>query len=289
MKLQFKYYVLFALVGVFSFGEINAQNKVLIIGIDGTRPDALLAAKTPNLDKLWQNGAYTFKAKTDDLSWSGVCWTSMLTGVWKEKHNVYGNGYENPNTEEYPHFFNLARQQQPNLRTYSIINWSPIHNILKETDATVMTHKLTDGLVTKSVTSALKNEDVDAMFVHLDNVDHAGHSTGFTPSNPKYIRAIEKTDKKIGKIVKALKKRKNYANENWLILVSTDHGGSGTNHGEATPEHTTTFYIASGKDVEKGEIQKQVYITDVAVTALKHLNIVLKDEWKLDGHVSGLK
>lgn len=269
--------------------EIQAQNKVLILGIDGCRPDALLAAKTPNLDKLWQNGAFSFKAKTDDLSWSGVCWTSMLTGVWKEKHNVYGNAYENPNIEDYPHFFNLAKQQQPDLRTYSIINWSPIHKILQENDATVMKNKITDGLVTSSVAKALKNEDVDVMFVHLDNVDHAGHSTGFTPDNPKYIRAIEKTDKNIGKILKSLKKRKNYDHENWLILVSTDHGGSGTNHGEATLEHTTIFYIASGKDVEKGEIQKQVYITDVAVAALKHLNIDLKDEWQLDGHVSGLK
>lgn len=289
MKFQFKYYALIALVAIVSFGQLQAQNKVLIIGIDGTRPDALLAARTPNLDQLWENGAYSFKAKTDDLSWSGVCWTSMLTGVWKEKHNVYGNGYENPNTEEYPHFFNLARQQQPDLRTYSIINWSPIHKILNNNDATVMKHKLTDGLVTKSVSKTLRNEDVDVMFVHLDNVDHAGHSTGFTPDNPKYIKAIEKSDKNIGKILKSLKKRKNYANENWLILVSTDHGGSGTNHGEATPEHTTIFYIASGKDVKKGEIQKQVYITDVAVTALKHLDIAIKDEWQLDGNVSGLK
>lgn len=289
MKFQFSFNILIALLAVCSFGQLHAQNKVLILGIDGCRPDALLEAKTPNLDKLWQNGAYTFKAKTDDLSWSGVCWTSMLTGVWKEKHKVYGNGYENPNVKEYPHFFNLAKQQDPDLRTYSIVNWSPVHNILQENDATVMKHKLTDGLVTKSVSSTLKNEAVDVMFVHLDNVDHAGHSTGFTPNNPKYIKAIENTDKNIGKIVKALQKRKNYANENWLILVSTDHGGSGTNHGEASAEHTTTFYIASGKDVEKGEIQKQVYITDVAVTALKHLNIAIKDEWKLDGHVSGLK
>ncbi|MFD1614204.1 alkaline phosphatase family protein [Gelatiniphilus marinus] len=86
MKVELKYYVLLALTIVFSFSEIKAQNKVLILGIDGCRPDALLAAKTPHLDNLWKNGAYSFKAKTDDLSWSGVCWTGMLTGVWKDKH-----------------------------------------------------------------------------------------------------------------------------------------------------------------------------------------------------------
>ena len=289
MKLQFKYSLLFSLIVAFSFTEAIAQNKVLILGIDGLRPDALLAAKTPNLDDLWKNGAYSFNAKTDDLSWSGVCWTGMLTGVWKDKHKVMGNEYKNPNIKEYPHFFNLAKQQQPDLRTYSIANWSPVHKILQEDDATVVQNKLTDGLVTKSVKKALKKEDVDAMFVHLDNVDHAGHKFGYAPDNSKYIRSIEKTDKKIRRIVKSLQKRKNYTNENWLILVSTDHGGSGTNHGKAIPEHTTIFYIASGKDVKKGEIKKQVYVIDVAVTALKHLGIDIKEEWNLDGNVSGLK
>ncbi|WP_418603282.1 alkaline phosphatase family protein [Hwangdonia sp.] len=287
--MKFKYCFLLSLTMAFSFTEIKAQNKVLILGIDGCRPDALLAAKTPYLDNLWKNGAYSFKAKTDDLSWSGVCWTGMLTGVWKDKHKVMGNQYLNPNIAEYPHFFNLAKQQQPDLRTYSIANWSPVHKILQDNDATVVKHKLTDGLVTRSVVKTLKKEDVDVMFVHLDNVDHAGHKYGYAIDNSKYIESIEKTDKKIGRIVKALQKRKNYDNENWLILVSTDHGGSGTNHGKAIPEHTTIFYIASGKDVEKGEIKKQVYVIDVAVTALKHLNIDLMEAWNLDGSVSGLK
>jgi len=289
MKLRFKFSLLLSLIIVFSFGEIKAQNKVLILGIDGCRPDALLEAKTPNLDNLWQNGAYSFKAKTDDLSWSGVCWTGMLTGVWRDKHNVLSNQYRNPNTKDYPHFFNLAKQQLPQLKTYSIANWSPVHNILQENDATVVKHKLTDGLVTKSVIKTLKNADVDVMFVHLDNVDHAGHKYGYAVDNPKYIKSIEKTDTKVGRIIKGLEKRKNYKNENWLILVSTDHGGSGTNHGKAIPEHTTIFYIASGKDVKKGEIKKQVYVIDIAVTALKHLNVKIQKEWKLDGTVSGLK
>jgi predicted AlkP superfamily pyrophosphatase or phosphodiesterase len=84
--------------------DIQGQNKVLIIGIDGSRPDALLAANTKNIDGLLENGAYSFKAQTDELSWSGVCWTGMLTGVWHEKHKVVSNAYKDPNIEEYPHF-----------------------------------------------------------------------------------------------------------------------------------------------------------------------------------------
>ncbi len=60
---------------------LNAQNKVLIIGIDGCRPDALIKAKTPNLDKLWKNGASIFNTKTDEISSNGICWTGMHMGV----------------------------------------------------------------------------------------------------------------------------------------------------------------------------------------------------------------
>lgn len=280
------------LIFLFTFQgfHLSAQNKVLIIGIDGTRPDALLAAKTPHLDGLWKNGAYSFKAKTDPLSWSGVCWTSMLTGVWKEKHKVYSNGYENPNIEKYPHFFRLAKQQKPDLKTWSIVNWTPLHTILQAGDATVALSPKTDELVTLAAIETLDNKEVDVLFLHLDDVDHAGHGFGYAPDNKEYIQALEDTDKNVGEILKALKKRQNKnKKENWLILVSTDHGGSGNNHGEAIPEHTTIFYIASGKDVKKGEIKKQVHVTDVAVTALRHLGIQVKEGWDLDGEVSGLK
>jgi len=97
-------------------------NKVLIIGIDGCRPDALLAAQTPNMDKLWKDGAYTFKARTDEISSSGPAWSAMLIGVWHQKHNVLNNDYENPDLEHYPHFFHHIRQEKPELKTYSVAN-----------------------------------------------------------------------------------------------------------------------------------------------------------------------
>ena len=89
-------------------------------------------------------------------------------------------------------------------------------------------------------------------------------------------------------MISALKSRENYLDENWLILISTDHGGSNYGHGKDIPEHTTIFYIANGKYVQQGELKKQVNIIDVAVTAMQHLGIKMEEEWKLDGNVAGL-
>lgn len=276
------------LIMLFMIAGTAQNNKVLIIGIDGTRPDALLNANTPNLDDLWQNGAYSFKAKTDEISSSGICWTGMMTGVWHDKHKVISNDYKNPNVSEYPHFFRRYKQFDAASKRYSIVHWAPLHKILQEGDATDALNVKSDAAVSEKAVNRLLEEDVDVLFVHLDDVDHAGHAKGYGAKKPSYLTAIEQADKHVGEIIAGLKSRPNYKGENWLVLVSTDHGGSDFGHGKNIPEHTTIFYIASGKSAIKGEIPTQVNVIDIAVTALHHLGVEIKDEWNLDGAVRGI-
>jgi hypothetical protein len=264
-------------------------NKALIIGIDGCRPDALQVANTPNMDEIWQNGAYSFKARTDEISISGPCWTSMLTGVWHQKHRVVSNDYQQPNLEDYPHFFRRIREEKPGLKCYSVVNWEPIHKILQEGDASYTSTPETDAKVSSEVVRLLNSEDMDVMFVQLDEVDHAGHEQGFSPGSKKYLKAIEKCDRQIGRMLKALEQRTSYNQENWFIIVTTDHGGSEKSHGKNIKAHTTIFYMASGIRVDIGEIEEGVNVVDVAVTALDQLDIPIKEEWNLDGSVVGIK
>jgi hypothetical protein len=44
----------------------------------------------------------------------------------------------------------------------------------------------------------------------------------------------------------------------------------------------------SGKSAAKGKIQTQVNVVDIAVSAMHHLGLDIKDEWNLDGKLSGL-
>ena len=277
------------LAGINSYAQEGTSNKVLIIGIDGCRPDALLAAETPSMDKLWKEGAYTFLAHTDEISSSGPAWSAMLTGVWHQKHNVLNNDYEDPDLEHYPHFFHRIRQEKPELKTYSIANWGPIHSILQEGDASYTSSKISDALVAQEVASILEYQDVDVMFVQLDEVDGAGHRYDYSVKSKKYLKAIERSDEQVGSMVSALERRPQIKNENWLILLSSDHGGSEFGHGKNIPEHTTVFYIASGPGVKKGEITTEVKVVDVAVTALFYLGIPAQASWDLDGRVAGLQ
>src|SRR5262249_34107101 len=86
-------------------------NKVLIVGIDGCRTDALLKAKAPHLHGLIRSGAFSESTRvlpehdTGVDTSSGPGWSAILTGVWADKHRVRDNSFEVSNYIDYPHFF----------------------------------------------------------------------------------------------------------------------------------------------------------------------------------------
>src|SRR5207247_7827010 len=101
------------------------KKKALIIGIDGCRPDALLAAKAPNLHTLIKNGAFSDKAQTGDMTASGSGWGSLLTGVWREKHGVRGNDFKLSNFTEYPHVLARLKTARPDSFVALFVRWEP--------------------------------------------------------------------------------------------------------------------------------------------------------------------
>ena len=75
--------------------------KFILTIMDGCRPDGLAQATTPNLDSLWQNGAYSWQARSIMPSISLPCHSSMFRSVLPEKHGIYDNVYV-PSAAQYP-------------------------------------------------------------------------------------------------------------------------------------------------------------------------------------------
>lgn len=266
------------------------KKKVLILTIDGCRPDSLLAARTPNIDKLWRQGAFSFLAVTDQFSVSGPSFTSMLTGVWHDKHNVLSNDYKKPNTEKYPHFFRRIKMHRPDLFTASVVWWQELHLILQPGDADHLVVNMDDNVVAKAAVDTLVEKDPSVLFVHFNDADAAGHKHGYGPQITDYLAAIEACDHHIGTILQALHGRKTYEQDDWLVMVTTDHGGLKTKtHGGDTPQELTVFIIAHGPSVAAGEIDGRPGVVDVAATALTHLGIAIDEKWDFDGRAVGLK
>jgi predicted AlkP superfamily pyrophosphatase or phosphodiesterase len=262
--------------------------KVLILGIDGCRPDALKAADAPHLHALIKQGAFSDKAQTGEYTVSGPGWASMFTGVWHTKHGVRDNRFDAANFKAYPHFFRRLKQVRPAAYTILLVQWWPIATQIV-TDPDLSRTFLADARVADEAVKVLRERDPDVLFLHFDEVDKAGHKYGFHPSVTEYTQAIARADADFGRVLAALRERPAYGNEDWLILVTTDHGGSDKGHGRNIPEHRTIFIIVSGSAATKGAIDPAPAIVDVAATALVHLRIPLDDKWQLDGKPIGLK
>ncbi len=309
-----------ALAGLFATGmqaqKTFKERKVLFIGIDGVRTDALQAANTPHMDSLMQYGISTFDSWHLGITSSGPSWSSMLTGVWEPKHGVTNNGYGGADFANYPYFSARVKQADPNLKAVQIITWNPMDDAPKNTggyvtdanwNLSIDAGSYGQGLVTAAAKIQLLDPDLDILFIHYDECDGAGHGTGFTTTSPTYMNAIQQVDVEIGEVLDALKKRSNYANEDWLILSTTDHGGQGFGHGGNSNNERHIWWYAScptlpsqvlmGVDpgsyqmssnpVDTSILSVTPVLTDIAVTALDWILPFNKisdfPAWNLDG------
>ncbi|MFB7473388.1 alkaline phosphatase family protein [Kitasatospora sp. NPDC056184] len=262
--------------------------KVLLIGLDGTMLNRVKDAGAPNLTALMAGGltaASSLYANPMAGTLSGPGWSTVATGVWPDKHNVKDNNFTAPNLAAYPDFLTRAETARPALATYVVASWAPIATTV--CSGTVDTRIATpsaeyDAGTTSRAVARLRDENPDVVFVHLDNVDNAGHSSG--SAGQAYLTAIRGVDAQVGQIVAAVRGRATYAQEDWLIMVTADHGHTPTGgHGGSTWEERQTFVIANGSAFPAGSVRHDVRMVDIAPTALAHLGIVVDPAWNLDG------
>lgn len=272
-----------------AWGDGPRERHVLILGIDGCRPDALAAADTPNIDGLIAQGAYVALAQAEDITISGPGWSSMLTGVHRFKHGVVDNSFAGSRIDQYPHFFQRL-ESVCEARTVSIANWAPINTQILRGRADVVLTGGPDDTVADRAVNALLTSTMDVLFVAFDEVDATGHAYGFDPSVPQYVAKIAQTDGRIGRILTALQSRPTYAGEDWLILLTADHGGTiDGSHGQNIPAHRTIPFLVSGPSSAVGTtITPAPELVDLPATVMTFLGVSIDPAWGWDGRAVGL-
>ncbi|WP_442484958.1 alkaline phosphatase family protein [Aeoliella sp. SH292] len=276
----------------------EADNRVLVIGIDGAGGQYMNLDELPHLAALAANGAARLDFQNEGAltpnppsgyGASGVNWSTILTGVGAATHGVSDNTFASSQFTTWPSMFRYVRQAMPTASTASISHWSPINtSIISSTDLDLEISGVSDQAVRDHAVDLLATGDPTAMFLHFDDVDHAGHTSGW--QSAAYNTALANVDLKIGDIVAAMNARPGAINgtENWLVLVTSDHGGEGTSHFAAQgPINWDVPLIVSGTSVEDGSAMQRGTLRDVVPTALWHLGID-PFELNLQGTVRGL-
>jgi hypothetical protein len=262
--------------------------------LDGVRGDALRAANAPHLHGLAASGVAAWDAYAGgppvgdpamrQATLSGPGWSSVLIGVWRDKHRVADNTFANVNLFRYPHVFARIKAVRPTAYLSSIVQWAPLNIILVRMMpgiASFTAEFSRDDLVTDAAVEHLANANPDVLFVHLGETDWAGHGEAFSRSAPSYMAAIERADARVGRLLAALRARPGYATENWLVLVTTDHGGNRGYHGGQSPAERQIWIIANGAGLPAATVSPGPGHTVVARTVLHHLGIVPQPDWGL--------
>ena len=279
--------------------------KAIFIIVDGIPADIMESTQTPNLDSIAGSHGYTrsyvggeIGGMTQSPTVSAVGYNSLLTGTWANKHNVYTNRIENPNYS-YWDIFRIARHQNLDISTALFSTWQDNRTRLVgdglpeaggskldyafdglELDEARFPHdearefiRAIDNAVSTEAAHYLRDVGPELSWVYLEYTDDIGHVYG---EGDELTAAVAIMDANVGKIWKAVQDRQKTHGENWLVVVTTDHGRdeeTGKSHGGQSLRERTTW-IATNSQRLNSNFENLPGIVDILPSILDHLAIV---------------
>jgi hypothetical protein len=261
-----------------------ASRHVLVLALDGIRGDCIQSHHKEVLGRFSRD-VCEWDARTSRITVSDPAWTSAITGVWPCDHGVEED-FNKWNRDSFPSMFQLLHQR--NLGSILWTQWLPFAQKGLLSDPVEKRCFPGDEPIAEDVCAYLNatpsNELASCLFVHLDDVDHAGHEFDFLPSSREYAAAIDDTCERVERIRQALLSR-NLDQESWLVIVTTDHGGGCAwprDHGDDAPDVRRIFLLAQQFT---GQSENEAYIPKHAVSQLTDvfhmtMDYVLQWEWK---------
>lgn len=290
--------------------------KAVFIIVDGIPADVIGKLNPPGLATIAKEGGFTQAYvggttggynQTPTISAPG--YIDLLAGVWGNKHNVWDNDIAAPNYH-YWNIFRIAETVNPALKTAVFSTWLdnrtkligeglPAAGAIKldyafdgfENDTIKYPHdkprnfiRNIDDAVTAEAAGYIATQAPDLSWVYLEYTDDMGHGFG---DSPQFYDAIKGADARIKKIWDATQLREKNFNEDWLIVITTDHGRdatTGKNHGGQSARERTTWIATDSKNLN-AHFKQQPAIVDILPSICNHLNLTIPTEVQkeLDG------
>jgi len=308
-----KIYLLALAISIFSCQSTKTESttrvpKALFIIVDGIPADVIEKLELPTLKEIQQAGGYTRAytggeaegySKTPTIS--AVGYNSLITGTWANKHNVWDNDIAEPNYN-YWNIFRIAETSDNDLTTAIFSTW--LDNRTKligeglsaagsikldfkydslEYDTIRFPHRddrkyiqQIDEAVVEAAAQGITDHAPDLTWVYLEFTDDMGHMHG---DSPEYYDAIKAADAQIGKIWSAIKEREKNFNEDWLIVITTDHGrdvATGKHHGGQSDRERLTWITTNSKKLN-ARFKETPAMVDIMPSIASHLNLTIPE------------
>ena len=133
--------------------------------------------------------------------------------------------------------------------------------------------------IIEATTTEQGKEDYKIIYMHLNQVDSAGHSYG--NNKHAYARAVSRVDVLIGRLYAAYEEKDML--DDTLFVFCTDHGHryaqNGTGHGGNRPEEVNVTFAVAGRTVKQGKPGKYVN-TDLAPIVTYAMGVKAPKGWQ---------
>ena len=303
MKIIRFFFFTVLICSIFSMESYGKKRKSVFIILDGVPADVVERVATPAIDEIAAKGGYSraymggeVNGPTQTPTISAVGYNSLLTSTWVNKHNVPDNEVAHPNYN-YWSIFRIAKNQKKNYTTAIFSTWEDNRtklvgegkpetgnikidfvldtlendkkNFPKE-EHDLQIFKI-DEIISEAAAGCIREDAPDVMWVYLWYMDDAGHIFG---DGTVFDQYLELADKQVARIWEAVKYREKQHDEEWMIVVTTDHGRSasdGKGHGGQSERERTTW-ISTNVKPNTYFTQGLPAITDIAVSISRFMD-----------------
>jgi len=257
------------------------MHTLILISIDGLRPDAIDAAGCQNIQELIETGSFTLQARTVMPSVTLPCHTSMFRGADVERHGITTNTFI-PLARPVPSVIDVANDSELNCGMF--YNWGPLRDLagpesLKASYFERDAHRPEgDRRVMAHAARYIPELRLDFSFVYFGWTDECGHMHGWM--SPEYLDAVKNADECVGELLAEVRRQ---GMDPWVLLLS-DHGGHGRSHGTDCDEDMTIPWILNGPGIRHQELGFPVSIIDTCTTIAELLGLKRHMYWEGKSH-----
>ncbi|WP_168120077.1 alkaline phosphatase family protein [Paenibacillus sp. HB172176] len=252
------------------------SEKVLLILVDGMRPDALESSGHPCIEKWKAVGSHTLSATTVMPSITLPCHMSLFHSVPPQRHGIMENVY----TPQVRPIAGLCEQLHGHGKSSAMFyNWEQLRDVSRPGSLSHScflngykhSFETTNDELTDRASQYIQEHSPDFVFLYLGLVDEIGHRHGWM--SEAYIESVYDSWSSIERIANAV-------SEEYAVIVTADHGGHERTHGTSMAEDMTIPLFIRSSAVAQGEELGQANIIDLAPTIAKLIGVPANPDWE---------
>ena len=251
------------------------RQKVILISIDGMRPDGFLQCGNPFINELMKRASYTLEGSSVNPPVTLPCHMSIFHSVTPDRHGMTTNDYV-PMVRPISGLFEQIHHAGGVSGMF--YGWEPLREVSRpyslKRAGFIFSYSAenTDRMLAEAAISYIKSDKPDFVFLYMVETDQkGGHDNGWMSEG--YLKRVHDAVENVKQVI-------DVAKDEYTIILTTDHGGHERMHGVDIPEDMTIPMFFIGPDFEAGKVFSGVSLLDLAPTIATIMDVPIPREWE---------